>query len=182
MGPLLGESAIAAGRAAAARGINVLTFSNNTDVAGGNVITMGNSFDNAADRLVGLASANGFKSMSILASDNAAGRLATTAARGAASRSGVNFNRAFTYAFSPEGIRSTVPGAAASVAGDGTQALMLTADSATGLPQIGDILRQVNFAETGAKLLGLARWDIPPTTLANLGLQGGWFAIPDSLS
>ncbi len=182
VGPLLGESALAVGRVAAARGINVLTFSNNTNVAGGNIITMGNSFGNAADRLIGYASAKGFKSLAVLGSDNAAGQLAASAARGAAGRSGVSFNGNFTYPFSPQGIQSTVPGVAAKVSGNGTQALMLTADSATGLPQIGDILRQVNFAETGIKLLGLARWDIPPTTLANLGLQGGWFAIPDGRS
>ena len=39
-----------------AQGINVLSFPNNTDIAGGNVFVLGNTFDNVADRLVKLAS------------------------------------------------------------------------------------------------------------------------------
>jgi hypothetical protein len=40
------------GRAVAPRNINVLSFSNNTSVAGGNLFVLGNTFENTANRLV----------------------------------------------------------------------------------------------------------------------------------
>ena len=94
IGPLLGQNAVEVGKVASSRGINVLTFSNNPDVAGGNVITMGNTVNNAASRLIGLASARGFKSLSVVTTNNAAGSSAIAAARAAASRSGVSFKGA----------------------------------------------------------------------------------------
>jgi hypothetical protein len=48
IGPVFAQDAAAAGRAVAPRGINVLSFSNNTAVAGGNVFVLGNTFDNTA--------------------------------------------------------------------------------------------------------------------------------------
>ncbi len=35
----------------------------------------------------------------------------------------------------------------------------------------------INPAST--QFIGLARWDIPPATLALPGVQGAWFALPD---
>ena len=179
IGPLLGQNAVEVGKVASSRGVNVLTFSNNPDVAGGNVITMGNTVNNSASRLIGLASARGFKSLSVITTNNAAGSTAIAAARAAASRSGVSFKGAYTYPLSPEGVRSTVPGIASTIANDGTTAVLLTADSGTFLGDIGRILGQAGVGGERIKLLGLTRWDIPSDNLANTGLEGGWFAIPD---
>jgi len=52
IGPVYGAAANAAGAAAASGGVNVLAFSNNTDIAGGNVFVLGNTFETTADRLV----------------------------------------------------------------------------------------------------------------------------------
>ena len=52
LGPLYAEAANAAGLAAAGSGVNVLAFSNNTAIAGGNVFVLGNTFENTANRLV----------------------------------------------------------------------------------------------------------------------------------
>ena len=52
LGPLFGEAANAAGMAVADEGINVLSFSNNTSIAGGNVFILGKTFQNTANRLL----------------------------------------------------------------------------------------------------------------------------------
>ncbi|MEM7242823.1 MAG: penicillin-binding protein activator, partial [Pseudomonadota bacterium] len=179
VGPLLGQNAVEVGRVAASRNVNVLTFSNNPDVAGGNVITLGNSVNIGANRLIGLASARGFKSLSVITTNNAAGESAIQAARQAASRAGVNFNGAYRYALSPDGVRSAMPGIAAEISRSGTNAVLLSADFSTFLTQIADYLAGVGLNGERAKLLGLTRWDIPASTLSNTGLQGGWFPIPD---
>jgi hypothetical protein len=50
LGPLRSEATAAVGVAVANSGISVLSFSNNAEVAGGNVFVLGNTFTNTADR------------------------------------------------------------------------------------------------------------------------------------
>ena len=52
LGPLSAEEANAVGVAVAGSGTNVLSFSNNPTIAGGNVFILGPTFRNTADRLV----------------------------------------------------------------------------------------------------------------------------------
>src|SRR6056297_40461 len=59
VGPLYSQAANAAGVAVASRGINVLAFSNNTAIAGGNVFVLGRTFDNTARRLTDFAARQG---------------------------------------------------------------------------------------------------------------------------
>ena len=50
LGPVFAGTANAAGVAVANRNVNVLAFSNNLEIAGGNVFVLGNTFDNTANR------------------------------------------------------------------------------------------------------------------------------------
>ncbi|TNF61288.1 MAG: penicillin-binding protein activator, partial [Rhodobacteraceae bacterium] len=59
LGPVYGEAANAAGIAVRGRNINVLSFSNNTTIAGGNVFVLGPTFANTADRMAFFAAAQG---------------------------------------------------------------------------------------------------------------------------
>ncbi len=59
LGPVFAGAANAAGVAVADQGINVLAFSNNTGIAGGNVFVLGPTFQNAADRLTRYAARQG---------------------------------------------------------------------------------------------------------------------------
>lgn len=179
IGPLFAESANAVGKVAAAKNINVLSFSNNTGVAGGNVFVLGNSFQNTANRIVGYASAKGYKSVAVVSPQNAAGTAAANAVKSAASRTGARFAGAYAYPFSPEGIAGTAPAIASKLNASGSTAVVLTADSASGLPLLAQRLPAGGLDIENVKVLGLARWDIPQSTLSNPGLRGGWFAIPD---
>ncbi|ETD83658.1 ABC transporter substrate-binding protein, partial [Rhodobacter capsulatus] len=66
LGPVFAESANAAGLAVASRGVSVLSFSNNTDIAGGNVFVLGPTFPNTANRLAQFASAQGKRNILIV--------------------------------------------------------------------------------------------------------------------
>ena len=57
LGPVYAQEANAAGAAVAASGVNVLSFSNNAAVAGGNVFVLGQTFQNTADASVALCRA-----------------------------------------------------------------------------------------------------------------------------
>jgi hypothetical protein len=41
------------------------------------------------------------------------------------------------------------------------------------------MLMENGVGPNSAQFIGLARWDIPPATLALPGVQGAWFALPD---
>ena len=67
LGPVYGEAANAAGLAVADAGVNVLSFSNNTTIAGGNVFVLGPTFNNTANRLVDYAKRAGKDKIVVLA-------------------------------------------------------------------------------------------------------------------
>ena len=79
LGPVYAQAANSAGIAALSSNVNVLSFSNNTSIAGGNVFVLGPTFDNTANRLVSFAGSQGKSNMVIVHSNDAAGQLGQTA-------------------------------------------------------------------------------------------------------
>jgi hypothetical protein len=108
-GPLRSESAAAVGVAVANSGISVLSFSNNADVAGGNVFVLGNTFANTANRLVSHAARQGAGNIVVVHASNLAGEVARDAVRGAAARSGATIAASVPYEFSQTGVINAVP-------------------------------------------------------------------------
>ena len=66
LGPLFGEAANAAGVSVANRNVNVLAFSNNPTIAGGNVFILGATFGNTANRLVQYAGRQGINRYTVV--------------------------------------------------------------------------------------------------------------------
>jgi outer membrane PBP1 activator LpoA protein len=179
LGPVYAQEANAVGSAAAGRGINVLTFSNNIDVAGGNVFVLGNTFDNSARRLARYAVGNGAGRIMAVHERNPAGEAGRAAiARGVAAAGGTLVANA-SYEFSQNGIVQAVPGIASSARSSGANALFLTAETAGALPILTQLLRENGLDAASTRFIGLTRWDIPAEALALPGLQGGLFALPD---
>ena len=90
VGPLFGEAAAAAGQAVASSGVNILTFSNNPAIAGGNVFLLGNTFQTSADRLVRYAAAQGKGDIYIVHADDPAENLGRDAIQRAIVGNGAN--------------------------------------------------------------------------------------------
>lgn len=180
VGPLFAEAANAAGVAVSGKNINVLSLSNNTQIAGGNVFVLGNTFDNTANRLVSYAARKGLKNVAAVAAQNAAGEIALEAVRKAAKRSGSNYTGSTSYEFSSEGVVSAVGTIKSQVVSTGTQALVFSSDSAGALPILAELLPENGLTSDNVQFMGLTRWDIPNTTLSISGLQGGWFTLPDT--
>jgi substrate-binding family protein len=179
VGPLFAEAANAAGVAVAGKGINVLSFSNNTEIAGGNVFVLGNTFENTANRLVGYAARNGLRNIAVIARQNAAGELGTSAVVRAAARAGANFTGVATYEFTPQAVISAIPAIKSQVVESGSDAVVFTSDTAGALPVLAQLLPENGLRPDRIQFIGLTRWDIPAATLSQQGLQGGWFALPD---
>jgi ABC-type branched-subunit amino acid transport system substrate-binding protein len=179
LGPVFAAEAAAASVAVAGRGINVLAFSNNADIAGGNLFVLGSTFQNTANRIIGYAARQGQRRVMIVHDRTPAGEIGRAAAAQAVSARGATLVGTASYDFSQEGIVRAIPGIVAQVRAAGADAIVLTADTAGALPLVTQLLRDNGISPETARFLGLTRWDIPPGTLSLPGVQGGWFALPD---
>lgn len=179
IGPVYGEAANAAGVAVADAGVNVLSFSNNPTIAGGNVFVLGPTFSNTANRLVGYAKRNGKDKIVILHASDIAGQLGRNAIQQAINANGATLAGTVDYALSQESVVAAVPRVKATVDNAGANALFLTTSSATALPLFAQLLPEAGVQTATSQYIGLTRWDIPKQTLDLPGVQGGWFALPD---
>lgn len=179
VGPLYADAANAVGLAAREAGVNVLAFSNNTAIAGGNVFVLGPTFENTAERVLGFAARQGRDDVLVVAANNAAGEAALAAAQRAAGATGARVAGVARYDFSQQGVSAAAPRVAEAVRATGADTVLLTSDTAGALPLWAQLLPEQGVRPPAQQFVGLTRWDIPPATLALSGLQGGWFALPD---
>lgn len=179
LGPVFAQEANAVGLAVAASGVNVLSFSNNSAVAGGNVFVMGPTFDNTANRLVRYAARQGQRRIMIVHDKTPAGESGRAAIAAAAQGAGSSVAATVGYEFSQNGIVQASSQIAATANSSGADALFLTADSAGALPLLSQMLRDRGLTAASKRFIGLTRWDVPQATLSLPGVQGGWFALPD---
>ncbi|HMO08666.1 MAG TPA: penicillin-binding protein activator [Paracoccaceae bacterium] len=176
LGPVFAQEANAVGVAVAPRGINVLSFSNNTDIAGGNVYVLGPTFRNSAGRLASYAVRQGRRNLLVVHDRTTAGEVGRAAIQQGIARAGGTVAGVEGYEFSQNGIASAAPAIAARARAGGADGVFLTADTAGALPLVSQLLRDNGVT---SQFIGLTRWDIPAATLALPSLQGGWFALPD---
>jgi hypothetical protein len=179
LGPFYSEEANAAGVAVASSGVNVLAFSNNTAIAGGNVFVLGQTFDGTARRLAGYAVRSGKSNILIVHDRNVAGDVGRAAIERSVTAAGGRIAGVSSYEFSQNGIVQAASGIVASARSSGANALFLTADTAGALPLLSQLLVDNGIDRASTQFIGLTRWDIPAATLSLPGLQGGWFAMPD---
>ena len=179
LGPLYAEAANAAGVAVANTGVNVLSFSNNTTIAGGNVFVLGSTFQNTADRLVAYANRSGANRVVVVHAQDVAGQLGRNAIQNALARQGGTLAGSVDYPLSQQGVVDSVQRVKATVDNSGANAVFLTSSPASALPLLAQLLPEAGVSPTTTQYIGLTRWDIPPQTLQLPGLQNGWFALPD---
>lgn len=179
IGPVYAEAANAAGVAAAGAGVNVLAFSNNTTIAGGNVFVLGPTFQTTADRLVSYAASQGKSRIVVVSAQDVAGQLGRTSIQNAISRSGATLAGSVDYPLSQQGVIDAVPRIKSTVDSSGADAVFMTSSTASALPLLAQLLPEAGIQPTVTQYIGLTRWDIPSPTLSLPGLQGGWFALPD---
>ncbi|WP_170751741.1 penicillin-binding protein activator [Ruegeria lacuscaerulensis] len=179
LGPVYAQAANSAGLAVLNNNVNVLSFSNNTSIAGGNVFVLGPTFDNTANRLVNFAGSRGKNNMVIVHSNDAAGQLGQSAIANALSNSRVNNAGTVGYDRSQQGVINSVPTIKATVDASAADSVFLTATTAGALPLYSQLLPEAGVSPATTQYIGLTRWDIPAQTLELPGVQGGWFALPD---
>ena len=179
LGPLFAEAANAAAVAVGDEGVNVMSFSNNPSIAGGNVFILGKTFDNTASRLMSFAKSQGKSRAVIVHPENVEGEFGRVALQRAANEVGIEVVSVQSFTFTPQGVIDAVnPIKNATLSGN-ADLLLLTSTSAGALPLLAQMLPEAGINPATIQYAGLSRWDIPPQTLALAGLQNGWFAMPD---
>ncbi|PHQ69806.1 MAG: penicillin-binding protein activator [Paracoccus sp.] len=179
LGPLFAEGANAVGNAMRPRGINVLSFSNNAEIAGGNVYILGNSFANVADRLVGFGAKHGKRNIYVVAENDVAGQIGGRAIETAIARNGARLAGRSNHPVSVSGIDSVTPQIVAAAQSGQVDAVFMTANNQAVLPYLTEKLAAAGVTSQVTQFMGLTRWDQPASRMSLPQLQNGWFAIPD---
>jgi hypothetical protein len=181
IGPVFAESANAAGRAVASKGVNVLSFSNNTAIAGGNVFVLGQTFENTANRLVQYSVSQGKSNIMIIHGQDGSEEAGRDSINRAIGRNGAVLTGTSSFALSQQGVIDAVPQISADATSTGAQAMFITSGTSGALPFLAQLLPENGLGPDQIQYLGLQRWDIPSSALTLPGIQGGWFAKPDPL-
>lgn len=179
LGPLFADAANAAGVAVAEANVNILSFSNNTSIAGGNVFVLGPTFENTANRIMGFAKRQGKSKVVIAHPNNIEGQFGRNAVQQAAARHGIEVASVNGFEFSQPGVVAVVPQIKAALASTGADTLMLTSNSAGALPLLAQMLPEAGVNPSSIQYTGLGRWDVPAQTRELPGLQNGWFTMLD---
>ncbi|MCT4558374.1 MAG: penicillin-binding protein activator [Pelagimonas sp.] len=180
LGPLFGEAANAAGLAVLDEGVNVLSFSNNPTIAGGNVFVLGPTFNNTAERLVSYGRAEGKRDIVVVYSNDISGQIGKLAIEQAAGRHAVNIVSSEAYELSIEGVTSAAQRAAAAVKSGEAEGIFITTDATNAaMPMLLNQLPENGVAPEQIQYVGMTRWDVRPDIFNLPGAKGAWFAIPD---
>ncbi|WCR11740.1 penicillin-binding protein activator [Paracoccus stylophorae] len=179
IGPLFAEAANAVGHAMRPREINVLSFSNNAEIAGGNVFILGNSFANVADRLVGFGVRNRKRNIYVVAENDVAGQIGGRAIETAIARNGARLVGRSNHPVSVSGVDAVTPQIVAAAQSGRVDAVFMTANNQAVLPYLTEKLAAAGVTSQVTQFMGLTRWDQPASRLSLPQLQNGWFAIPD---
>ncbi|MCF6273628.1 MAG: penicillin-binding protein activator [Rhodobacteraceae bacterium] len=180
VGPLYSTSTAAIGPIAARAGINVLSFSNTTSVAGGNIFIMGTTFDTVANRLVGYAVGSGLANIGIVYQEGVSGESGRRSIETAIARNGGNLTTAVSYPLNLTEMGVAAAGIASTLKSSGSNAVFFTDSPLRGLGFITASLGSNSYrTNRDAQFMGLTRWDSSDEVLVTPSLQGGWFAVPD---
>lgn len=181
LGPLRADEVNSAGVAVRDEGINVLGFSNNPTIAGGNVFILGQTFSDTADRMMGYARRNGKNNVLIVYSEDVEGQLGKLAIEQAATVTGVQVVGSQGYQLSIEGVSNAAQAAGrVASAGAADTVFITTAASNAAMPMLLTQMPESGVTTDKVQYVGLTRWDVRPDLFTMAGAQGAWFALPDT--
>ncbi|HBM59094.1 penicillin-binding protein activator [Salipiger marinus] len=180
LGPLRGEVAVEASKVVSDEGVNVLSFSNNPSIAGGNLFILGPTFVNTADRLMAYGKRQGIDSVAILHSQDVPGEFGKTAIQQAASANGVSVATVQGYPLSMEGVTETARAMGGVIEQSGAESVFISTDATNAaMPILLQMMPEAGVAPAQVQYVGLTRWDVAPQLFSFPGAQGAWFAMPD---
>ena len=176
LGPLLAEDARVAGPIAARANVPVISFSNDTSVAGNGVYIMGYNPNQSIERVVAFARGKGLSKFAGLVPKGVYGERSGTALLRAVESAGGTVVSMQTFDRSAASMTAAVKKLQSSSSYDA----LLIADSGRVALQLAPIVRKNGGA--GARLLGTELWNTDNALASSPVLRGAWFAsVSDGL-
>lgn len=173
LGPLLTEDISSVSGAARAKGVPLITFSNDPRAASRDVFIMGTTQDSSILRVVEFAKAKGVTRFALLAPKGDFGSYATAAFSDAVRSVGATLVASDSY---DRGNNSVLSAASRLKAKGGFQAVLI-ADTAKTAAQAATRLR----GSKALRILGTDLWSGDPVVSNSTALRGAWFAaLPDT--
>ena len=169
LGPLLAEDARAVAPIAKAANVPVLTFSNDTGVAGNGVYVLGYAPAQSIDRVVDYARSRGVTAFAGLVPNGLYGERASTAFLRSVEGAGGQVVSLQTYARAAGAITT----AAARLNAKAPYGAVLVADGGATAASAAPSVRR---ASPGVHILGTELWNSETGIGARTGLEGAWFA------
>jgi len=176
VGPLFAHSVGVVGQAARARGVPVIAFSTDANVASRGIYLLSFLPESDVDRIVDYAVANGKRSFAAMLPDNAYGNVVEAAFKQATARKGARIVALEKYGLDSTAIATTARGVA-SAAARGADAVFIP-DGAEAVPSVVQQLYANGLPKGRVQLMGTGLWD-DSRMFNDPNLQGGWFAAPD---
>ena len=174
LGPLLSEDVTAVAPIARAAKVPVLSFSNDSGVAGNGVFILGFVPGQSVERVVAFARGKGHQRFGALVPKNVYGDRAAAAFRDAVREAGGTLVAVETY----DRTATALTGAARRLANGGAMDAVLIADVG------GNAIRAVPIVKgAGSKqILGTELWNTDASLGSNAAMRGAWFAsVSDGL-
>jgi ABC-type branched-subunit amino acid transport system substrate-binding protein len=176
LGPLFSHTVAAAGQSTRNRGVPMVAFSTDANVAARGVYLLSFLPETDVERIVGYAVANGRKSFLALMPDTAYGTVVEGHFKQVVAARGGRIVALEHYPSDP----ARMAEAARKVAAAARQAdAVFIADSAETTPQVAQLLVSNGVSPRRVKFLGTSLWDDPKLS-ADPNLAGAWFAAPDN--
>lgn len=176
LGPLFAVSVTGAAQAARPRGIPIIAFSTDTNVAARGVYLLSFLPESDVDRVVDYAFARGKRSFAAAIPDNAYGTVVEAEFRQAVARKGgrvVGIER-----YPPDKVQLQGPVQRIAQAARQADAVFIP-DGADAVPEVVQVLVAGGVNPKRVQLIGTGLWD-DPRVHGDASLQNGWFAAPDA--
>lgn len=176
VGPLFAHSVGVVGQAARARGVPVIAFSTDANVASRGIYLLSFLPESDVDRIVDYAVANGKRSFAAMLPDNAYGNVVEAAFKQATARKGARIVALEKYGLDTAQIAGPARNVAQAAA-RGADAVFIP-DGAEAVPTVVQQLYANGLPKGRVQLMGTGLWD-DSRMFGVQDLQGGWFAAPD---
>ena len=176
LGPLFALTVGPVGQVARARGIPVIAFSTDANVAARGVYLLSFLPESDVDRIVGYAASQGKRSFAALVPDNAYGTVVEAAFKQSVARRGGRVVALERYPLD----RAQMQGPVRNVAQAASRAdAIFIPDGAEAVPTVVQTLNASGIDTKRVQLLGSGLWE-DAQIFSNPQLDGAWYAGPDS--
>jgi ABC-type branched-subunit amino acid transport system substrate-binding protein len=175
LGPLFAHSVGAVGQVARQRGVPVIAFSTDANVAARGVYLLSFLPETEVYRIIDYAAANGRRSFAAMLPDNAYGTVVEAAFKQAASRRNARIVALERYQLDAAQMQN--PARLVAQAARGADAVFIP-DGAEAVPAVVQALTNAGLPPRRAQLLGTGLWE-DARIFSDPSLQGGWYAGPD---